>query len=126
MNRADYSEEQLDAWACGSVNLAAWDRSFLEHETMVAERNGQIVGFGDLRADGYLDRLYVHKDAQRQGIAAAICDMLERSAGTKILSTHASITARGFFEKRGYKVVREQQVERCGVKMINYIMTLKG
>ena len=37
VNAADYTEEQLDAWATGNVDLAAWDKSFLEHFTIVAE-----------------------------------------------------------------------------------------
>jgi len=36
--------------------------------------------------------------------------------------THASITARPFFEKRCYKVVLEQQVERRGVLLTNFVM----
>ena len=39
--------------------------------------------------------------------------------------THASITARPFFENRGYQVVREQQVERQGVFLTNYVMEKK-
>lgn len=35
-----------------------------------AEQNGQIVGFGDISRDGYLDRLYVHARFQRQGATA--------------------------------------------------------
>ena len=34
------------------------------------------------------------------------------------------ITARGFFEKRGYRVILEQQVERRGVLLTNYQMEL--
>lgn len=52
------------------VALAAWNRSFWEHTTWIAEQNGQIVGFGDISWDGYLDRLYVHARFQRQGAAA--------------------------------------------------------
>lgn len=37
-------------------------------------------------------------------------------------TTHASITARPFFEKRGYRVVRAQQVERQGLYLTNYVM----
>ena len=35
---------------------------------------------------------------------------------------HASITARPFFEQRGYRVVRQQQVERGGVLLTNFVM----
>ena len=48
----------------------------------------------------YLDRLYVHKDYQRRGIASAICDALEASMPGKPITTHASITAKPFFLQR--------------------------
>lgn len=97
---------------------------FLEHYTVVAEKDGMIIGFGDMADSGYLDRLYVHKDYQRMGIAAAICDVLEKSVKSDKITTHASVTAKGFFEKRGYKAVKEQQVERMGVLLTNYVMEL--
>ncbi len=122
VNAKDYSPLQLDAWASGSVDLSAWDRSFLEHTTFVAEEDGQIVGFGDIDRTGYLDRLFVHKDYQRQGIAAALCDALEAAVQARTITTHASITARPFFERRGYRLVKEQQAIRSGVALTNYVM----
>ena len=126
VNAADYTKEQLDAWATGNVDLTAWDKSFLEHFTIVAEETGddgkRIVGFGDIDSTGYLDRLYVRKDRQRRGIASAICGELENVADAAKITTHASITARPFFLKRGYRVVREQQVERGGILLTNYVM----
>lgn len=120
INAKDYTKEQLDAWATGKVNLQDWDKSFREHKTVVAVKNEEIVGFGDIDKSGYLDRLYVHKNYQRQGIASAICDRLERSVNGKRITTPASITAKPFFEKRGYIVVKEQQVVRHAVYLKNY------
>lgn len=121
VNARDYRPEQLNAWADGYVDLAAWDRSFRQHFTIVAVDGSGVIGFGDIDGTGYLDRLYVHAAHQREGIAAAICDLLERhAAGT--VTAHASITAKPFFEKRGYRIRKEQQVERHGVLLTNYIM----
>lgn len=120
----DYTQEQVDAWADGTVDVEAWDRSFLLHHTLVARIGGEIVGFADLDGE-YLDRLYVHKDHQRQGVAAALVGALEQAAaqqGAAKLTTHASITARPFFEKRGWRVVQAQQVERKGVLLTNFVM----
>ena len=64
---------------------------------------------------------FVHADYQRKGIATAICNQLEQIVKADI-TTHASITAKPFFEKRGYKVIKEQQVERQGIFLINYVM----
>lgn len=118
----DYTEEQLDAWASGNVDLEKWNCSFLEHYTLVAVENEIIVGFGDIDNTGYLDRLYVHKDYQGKGIAKAICDELEQTVQDGKVTTHASITAKPFFEKRGYRVRKEQQVERQGILLTNYVM----
>ena len=88
---------------------------------MVAEGNGVQTGFGDIDETGYLDHLYVHADYQRKGIAAALCRELAQAVSGKIV-THASITAKPFFEKRGFQVVREQQVERQGIFLTNFVM----
>lgn len=121
INAKDYTEEQLNAWASGKVDIKNWNRSFLRNHSIVAEEHGIIVGFGDMDKSGYLDRLYVHKDFQNKGIATAICNALEASAPDRII-THASITAKGFFIKRGYRVIKSQQVERKGVLLKNFIM----
>ena len=121
VNAKDYTKEQLDVWATGTVDLKEWDKSFTEHYTVVAIDNNIIVGFGDIDKTGYLDRLYVHADYQGKGVATAICNRLEQAVQGKI-TTHASITAKPFFEKRGYKLVKEQQVERQGIYLINFCM----
>lgn len=124
INAKDYTKDQLDVWATGQVDFEKWDKSLQEHYSIVAIDNKIIVGFGDIDKTGYLDRLYVHKDYQKKGIATAICNNLEKNISAKInkIRTHASITAKSFFEKRGYKVIKEQQVERQGIFLTNYIM----
>ena len=122
VNAKDYSEAELNAWAAGNVDLDVWNRSFLAHHTLVAVESGAIVGFSDMDEDGYLDRLYVHREHQGRGIATALCDALEEASQANRFTTHASITARPFFEGRGYRTVCAQQVERRGVKLTNYVM----
>ena len=39
-----------------------------------------------------------------------------------VFTTHAALTARPFFLARGYQVVQEQQVERRGVLLTNFVM----
>ena len=122
VNARDYTPAQLNAWATGTIDLQEWNRSFLKNETIVAMEKEQIVGFGDMDKTGYLNRLYVHKDYQGRGIASAICDKLEQFATGKLITTHASITAKPFFIHRGYRVVKEQSVIRHGISLVNYVM----
>ena len=122
VNARDYTPPQLDAWAPREVDRARWDSTLQAHTSLVAVEAGQIIGFGDIDTTGYLDRLYVHKDHQREGIGAAICDALERAVTAETITTDASITARLFFERRGYRVVQPQTVYRQGVALTNYRM----
>ena len=121
VNARDYTESQLDAWATGHVDPEAWDASFRSGPARVAIMDGLIVGFGNIRFPGYLDKLFVHKDFQRRGIATAICDELERMTIGRI-EVHASITAKPFFEGRGYRAVEKRTVERNGIFLTNFVM----
>lgn len=121
VNVKDYTKEQLDVWAPEQVDLEKWNQSLQAHYSIVAIENEVIAGFGDIDKTGFLDRLFVHADYQGKGIATAICNQLEQAVQGNI-TTHASITAKPFFEKRGYKVVKEQQVERQGIFLTNFCM----
>lgn len=125
VNRKDYSEEQVEVWSNRCEYLRMNGAFFEKLYTIVAVEGKQIIGYGNIDETGYLDHLYVHKDFQSQGVATAICDELERHAkemqAAKI-RVYASVTAKSFFEKRGYTVEQEQQVELDGVKLTNYKM----
>lgn len=125
VNAKDYNEAQIDAWAPKEVDISKWDKSLSKHYSVVVEEKDIIIGFGDLDASGYFDRLYVHKDYQGIGVATIIVNEIEKYAQEnrlEIITTHSSITAKSFFEKQGYKVIKEQVVERKGQILKNFIM----
>lgn len=128
VNSKDYSQLELDAWAPKEekeFKMKSWQESLGKNITFVAKINNKIVGFSDITQNGYLNRLYVHKDYQGKGIATALVEILEVEAKKLNLleiDTEASITAKPFFEQRGYKIVCSQTVERKGVKLTNFKM----
>lgn len=126
VNARDYTPGQIEAWVGGEVDLQAWDKRFQDSRTLIAQtEQGLIIGFANIDDNGYLDMLYVHRDHQHEGVATTLCDALERyaaSRGVNKVVTHASLTARSFFEQRGYTTVREQCVERLGVTLPNVVM----
>ena len=129
VNLGDYSPAEVDAWVPSpeSVDRAAWGESLAAHYTVVAEREGQLLGFGDMDSTGYFDRLYVHRDFQGRGVATSIAHALEGFAhglGAQRVTVHASRTARPFFERRGYRMLYAQQVERRVVLLENFAMEL--
>lgn len=121
VNAKDYTKEQLDVWAAEQMDLEKWNRSLLKHYSVVAVENEIIVGFGDIDNNGYLDHLFIHADYQGKSIGTIISNQLEQAVQGDI-TTCASVTAKPFFEKRGYKVIKEQQAERQGIFLTNFVM----
>ncbi len=118
----DYAPAQLDAWAPADPDAAAWDAALEGRTVLVAEENGALWGFGSIGEDGYLDLLYVHKDHQGRGVGSVLCDFLEMQCPAEHVTVHASKTARGFFEARGYRALRRREVERRGQTLTNFVM----
>lgn len=122
----NYTSGQLDAWTGDGADLAFWNQRFLEERTLVAEdpATRAILGFGSIDRTGYLDFLYVHMNHQGEGIGTKLCDVLEKGHEGN-LTVHASITARPFFEARGYHLVKELHVKRQGVTLLSFAMEKK-
>lgn len=121
VNAADYDTAQIEAWTAGA-DEEKWNADFIASKTLVAEVNGVIAGFGNMYESGYFDRLYVSKDFLRCGVATAIADKLESGVCGKDITVHASVTAKPFFARRGYEVVKSQTVMRRGVSLTNFVM----
>ena len=119
----DYSPAQTDAWA-GVDRIDA--RSALDDRLIwVAVVDELIIGFTDLEPSGHLDRMYVHPEHEGRGVASALLNHLEDAArrqGLTKLFTEASITAKPFFERRGFEVLTAQVVEFRGEKFTNFKM----
>lgn len=119
----DYSPAQIDAWA-GVDRTGAW-RVVDGRVIWVAVLDDLVVGFTDLEHSGHLDRMYVHPQHEGRGVASVLLNRLEHEARRKGLTrifTEASITAKGFFEKRGFAVVRPQIVTFRGEQFTNFQM----
>ena len=121
VNYRDYSQEQVEVWAKRWQNLLRRDEWFLRLFTLVAEQDGKIIGYGNIDESGYLDHLYVHRNYQRQGVATALCKALEVHTDCNV-TVDASITAKPFFEQRGYKLLKENSVELEGIFLTNFTM----
>lgn len=123
INIKHYTAEQVAIWT--TINVERWQASLAKNITFIAETNGIIVGFGDMTHEGYLDRLYVHKEYQARFVALKIFKALEQRArelGLEKITTDCSITAKIPAVRMGFKVIKDQVVEKDGMKFINYHM----
>lgn len=123
---ADYSQDQIAVWIRTADDQNRWLGVIRLQKVIIAERNNKILGFGTLRDHNYIDFFYISGDHQRKGIASLILEQLElhaRQSGTRTITCDVSITARGFFEKNGYVVIREQHNLRGDVDLVNFFMS---
>ena len=113
----DYTDLQLNAWAPSEKSFYKLEDRLSTNYAVVVEKDDSIVGFGSINGKDYFDCLYTHRDCQGIGVATLIADNIEKylyNQGVQVITTDASITAKPFFEKRGYVVQNEQKIERRG------------
>lgn len=122
---ADYNEEQIKVWVSSVDNKPRWDDIMSNQVILIAQIDNKIVGFSSLKNGKYIDLLYVHKDYQGQGIAFKLYLAIEEQAiqfNQKELISDVSKTAKPFFEKIGFVVVKEQNVLRQNIELTNFKM----
>ncbi len=126
INCRDYTKEQLDVWAPKTSLLPeGWLKKFQRTKPFVATANGKVVGFAEFERNGHIDCFYCHHDWIGKGVGLALLKVINKKAVEYKLDkifAEVSITAKSFFEKNGFKVKREQEVERKGVKLVNFQM----
>nr|WP_253274337.1 GNAT family N-acetyltransferase [Myxosarcina sp. GI1] len=125
VNLGDYSSSQVRAWAPDDLYFRNWVEVCSSRFTYVAEIGGVVSGFGELEPNGHVDCFYIHKNYQRRGVGSKIYREIETKAlelSINRLFVEASITAKPFFQRMGFSVVKEQKVARRGEIFTNYVM----
>ena len=126
INIQHYTPEQIAVWT--DIDTKSWLQKLEQNITFVAEIDSMIVGFADISHQGYLDRMYVHKNYQGRFISLHLFRAIEKAArelGLTKITTDCSITAKVPAQRMGFKVVKEQIVEKKGTTFINYHMEKK-
>ncbi|ATN06331.1 GNAT family N-acetyltransferase [Chryseobacterium indologenes] len=121
----DYPEEQLEAWRSGAENNERWLKVIHEQFVLVAISEHTIVGFATLDQENYLDLFFVHKNYQHQGIASQLYEQIENAARKqteRYIRSDVSKTAKSFFEKLGFYVLKEQIAPIKGIALTNFKM----
>lgn len=125
VNVRDYTPDQVRAWAPDEIDETRWRERLAAQHVVMAESEGQVVGFCSWTPEGYLDFLYVHAGYQRRGVARAVYAAAEdamRKAEVKRVYAHVSITAQPFFLKQGFLLVEHRVAEIRGSKLSHAVM----
>ena len=124
----DYSESQQQAWASAAEDEEKFGKRLASVLTLVATLEASPVGFASLKGADHIDMLYVHPAAVGQGVAASLCDALEKLAkgrGARSLTVDASDNAAEFFARRGYEAMQRNTVAVSGEWLANTTMQKK-
>ncbi len=125
VNAADYSPDQLRAWAPDDIPKKIMEEKIRKTAVFVTEDHSGITAMGSLEGNDYLDMLFVRHDRQRRGLARLLMTVIEetaREAGASELTADVSITAKPLFVAGGFSVIKEQLVELRGQTLKNFKM----
>ncbi|MBI3027782.1 GNAT family N-acetyltransferase [Candidatus Woesearchaeota archaeon] len=127
VNRADYPSRQIKVWS-GRTSAKRFRNSVKTRVRFVAVDKGKILGFGDYAPDGELSGLYIHKDFQGKGVGKNLLIKLEKQArkqGIKEFHLSSTITAKDFYKRNGYKIIKKGKHEISGQNLTIYRMKKK-
>jgi GNAT superfamily N-acetyltransferase len=120
-----YPADVIEAWLANrapDAYLGPIDRGAL----FVAERDGRVVGFGEAAA-GTIIAVYVDPAEVRHGIGTAILRhavSMARRGHDGPLRLEATLNARDFYERAGFREVRRSPVRRNDVDIPVVVMEM--
>lgn len=121
-----YSPAQVNAWA-GSISAEKIAACIGDgrHAIVAVDMAGNILGWGDLEADGHIDFLYGAPEARGRRVGATLYAALERharAAAMPRLHVEASELARPLFARHGFALLRRNELMLDGVAIHNFSM----
>ena len=126
INAKDYTPEQINAWAPTSIiDFESWDKKWQKLPPISATLDHKIVGFAEFEENGHIDCFYCHHEYQGCGIGSALMNAIESKARrikVNKLFAEVSITARPFFEAKGFVTIKEQSVKIREIALTNFLM----
>ena len=118
VNAKDYTKEQLDAWATGEVDCRRGMRLSGRTGRSLRQKAARLSALGTWMRPAIWTGCMSIRTIRGKVLHLRSATNWSR----KTFTTHASITAKLFFQHRGYHVVRKQEVIRHGVALTNFVM----
>lgn len=109
INARDYPEEVIENWAA-KVSVHNLRETADKFKRWVALDKKRVIGFCEHNSQCEVSRIYIHKHYLRNGVGSRLLEVAEASLegdGCSEVKVDSTITARGFYAKRGYKLLRK-------------------
>ena len=108
INNKDYSKEQIKVWPERST-AKRFSKYAKNRLIFVALDKNKIIGFTEYK-DNEIKALYVHKDYIGKGVGEKLLKELidiSYKKGIRKLKCMSTITAKNFYLKQGFKIIRK-------------------
>jgi putative acetyltransferase len=108
---ADYTAEQIEAWAPADLDQEEWRERMRAINPFVAELNNEIVGYADVQPTGYIDHFFVSGGHARRGIGRQLMIHIHEAASRlniSDLTSDVSRTAQPFFAHFGFQILEHR------------------
>lgn len=128
----DYTPAQIEAWAGRRFRAVLWQQVIDRDFVWVVEEDSEVMGFGHFAVmdeeNGELMGLYLRPAACGKGLAKLLFNEILQVAkehNLNKINLHATITARAFYEKLGFRQSgSDTTIEMQGVPIPCYPMQL--
>ena len=129
INKSDYTSSQITAWS-KKTSAESFRDSYELAVRYVAIEDGKIIGFCDFEKDEPENfwGLYVHKDHLGRGVGSKLLQKATEAAkkqGAKKFHLKATKTAKVFYEKQGFRVIKKIKHQIDDQKLDVYEMEKK-
>ncbi len=119
VNSRDYPESAI-RFLCGRYSPKLLIEKSKEREMFVAAEDGKILGTASLLGNT-IRTVFVNPESHNKGIGTGLIKHLEsvaRKKGYKSIEVPSTTTACGFYEKLGYKRIRDRHEENVGILVL--------
>lgn len=118
-----FTKEEIKIYSRLATNKSYWLKKFKKAFIYNAKLNGEIVGSFSMDASGNIEYVFVHQNYQGKGIAKSLYATIEEVAKQEnidTLTTQINILTKGFFEKNGFDIIKNEVEVVGGDKVVSY------
>ena len=122
--RSDYSEEQVQLWSGRDFKESVWHMTIDQELVWVVADGADVYGFGHLSIQdsqvAVLEGLYLAPEATGQGLGAEIVRAMYSELARQsvmLVTLQSTLTAVGFYQRMGFRKVRETKVDLGGLDL---------
>lgn len=119
VNSKDYSKNIIN-FMCSYFTSGKVEENAKNRDVYVIIEKNKLLGTGALK-DNIILSVFIHPKAHRKGIGTKLMNYIEKKARDRkyeFVKVPASITAVGFYKKRGYKKIGEKYIKKFGKNII--------